>query len=77
MWSPQRDAVDDEWRAAETNIACALVGFALTHADGRAMGVGAALLVFAVIVGLIGFLVFLTLFFSLSIWEKIGAAFGL
>jgi hypothetical protein len=27
--------------------------------------------------GLIGFLVFLTLFFSLSIWEKIGAAFGL
>lgn len=54
MWTPARDAMEDEWHAAETSFACALFGSLLSLADGRAAGIGFALLAFAVVIGVNG-----------------------
>ena len=54
MWSPARDAVEDEWHAAEASFVCGLSGSLLAMADGRAGGIGMALLAFGIVIGVNG-----------------------
>lgn len=54
MWTPARDAMEDEWHAAESSFVCGLLGSLLTMADGRAGGIGMGLLAFAIVIGVNG-----------------------
>lgn len=54
MCRPARNAVGDEWNAAESSFAAGLLGWLLSYTEGRPAGIGIGLLAFAVVIGVNG-----------------------